>query len=1294
MSMKTIMRGLVVACCAALGLHAWADTISNLDTTFEVVDGASNVAINSLTIPSKEGLPVGSIVTIQSIGVTYRNTTYPEKLTLNGVDSTSRSEAEAITLNPGNKAANLVRFNFNDVEVTVGTTTPITNAGSLSIYLPKNPNGTVLGKSNYPAYGLAYEIIYTVKEIADEPVTYTCTVDGSSTSWDPTLATLKATDSLVYTGSGTVDLPAGATIVSSITIGDGVTLNVTESGLVKSKVTNNGTIKVTGGTESSPIVITEDQGANTTIGTIQIVANSCLKIDATGSGNKKYTVTGDSATTSTLILASNHDWGLTDGSEVRNAKVIVTHKCWWERTNAFDESVDLEMQGVEMVTVGNNYTVGSINGTGSFSRSGNSTITITQPRGDTTFAGSCAVPLTVGGSNALTLTGTLTGGLTISEDATVKIAPASGTCNLPTIAEASAGKLVVASGTVNVQGQRVALDVLDGAVVKIVATTAEIAAGKITLPVPAEHAEVSDSKVAVVDANGDEVVMTGIAEGAEQNTIVISLQTNAPITESCNLSEKIEGKSGMIVVQGSTGESAAIAINVDCAIPEGLQLSVTGKADFSFGESSSVSAGTIKLENGAVTTVSGAINNTITLSDGATLITSGAVTFGEGKQIARSANNKNATLTIPADSTVTLENGNSVSPHMTFNVYGTFDLNGAGFAAKSYNAEAEFNFYAGSTIRNGTLNHNGGYHLVFNCKDVSSLPAEEKVVTVSANVFMENWPGVSNIFKYDSGVSVSFTGNATGSGSMIMQAANGVGLRVMKNTYTSSTGRALKGDIVVDAGATLNVTVGDGFEYETNKANLDVYGTINVNDKRQTLSSSTQSWGAGTIKLHNGAQIIGAGASHASTTVGLDIWNATTITVDGTVTISTPIYGEAARSSVSFVKAEGAETAVVNMTGLNTLNGGFKVGEGVVVDCGTDKATKYAVTLQGGTLKWAGAGNAHGSLVKSVTLTANSCIESTKVGGFVGIGVGGSEETTIDLAGHTLTMKAAQASDRVYFDKTSITSAGTLEIEQGILFVHCKHLATVEDVDLVIGENAMVQNAGDANFDGDRSMTVRNLTNNGSAPSAEFLKLIVTGTLSGSGTIGQLELANGATIDVAEIPEGGVVVSATNSLTINDISTIKLAIGGEETTEYTLAIGEDGKSVVAKSAGPTSWDTITDEDLPESFAGADLDAVKTWAASFAGTFSTEALAGLDVDAFLLGCAPANVETEKAKFKIISVENVGGEWIVKVAGNVGEGEKYGNGYVVIESVKAELFPKAGDDADFFQATLQVTAPVAE
>ena len=110
-------------------------------------------------------------------------------------------------------------------------------------------------------------------------------------------------------------------------------------------------------------------------------------------------------------------------------------------------------------------------------------------------------------------------------------------------------------------------------------------------------------------------------------------------------------------------------------------------------------------------------------------------------------------------------------------------------------------------------------------------------------------------------------------------------------------------------------------------------------------------------------------------------------------------------------------------------------------------------------------------------------------------------------------------------------------------------------------------------------------------------------------------------------------------------------------------------------------------NLPAAFEGADAGLVAAWAKKTGLAYAD--MADANIDAFLLDCAPDEVTTEAAKFKITKIEYVEGEWVVTVADEFGEGERYGNAKVDIVDVTDD-FDKVANGASatkgFYQAKL--------
>ena len=221
---------------------------------------------------------------------------------------------------------------------------------------------------------------------------------------------------------GTASVRAGSDTVlnglgtGSILIPAGKRLTISESGMKKSQLTNNGTLHIVGGTESTPIEIYDNGGANTGMGVITLAANAYVRNNAT-SGNKLYTITGAADGSSTLVLSSGQNWGMTNGTQIRNCKVLIRDRnFWWERASAFDKTVDLDY-GTITLHLGNpdsTFEIGSFTGSGSISRDNASdTLTIYADRIDGAF--SCAlsnIPLTVKGTHVQSITAA-TGSITV-----------------------------------------------------------------------------------------------------------------------------------------------------------------------------------------------------------------------------------------------------------------------------------------------------------------------------------------------------------------------------------------------------------------------------------------------------------------------------------------------------------------------------------------------------------------------------------------------------------------------------------------------------------------------------------------------------------------------------------------------------------------------------------------------------------------------------------------------------------------------------------------------------------------
>lgn len=337
------------------------------------------------------------------------------------------------------------------------------------------------------------------------------------------------------------------------------------------------------------------------------------------------------------------------------------------------------------------------------------------------------------------------------------------------------------------------------------------------------------------------------------------------------------------------------------------------------------------------------------------------------------------------------------------------------------------------------------------------------------------------------------------------------------------------------------------------------------------------------LRLSN--SVTGPISAQEGAVVSIGTYNSNNITVSGKIT---------APNGLTLIGNQGGASMTVSGTA-NEVASATVSGAGTVVlghqrAIGTTITVKSGATLNLNNQRFAAAGNGYAltcesgaklrtsnnnynstvSVIKSLTLAGDLTIDkpSNMNNMSLGLGVGqnGADKTTLDLGSHTL--KLANG-DSFYFRGTTVTGDGTIEVaaNQRVIIYQCA--TTAADATLKIAGNANIELQGN-----DGALTVKNLILNGNLAmnGSGNRPITVTGTLSGTGSIVNLALADGATIDVAEVPENGVVVQATNALTLGD--NVKLAINGELTEAYDLA--KEGNTVVATLKAPETNDAEVD----------------------------------------------------------------------------------------------------------------------
>lgn len=842
----------------------------------------------------------------------------------------------------------------------------------------------------------------------------------------------------------------------------------------------------------------------------------------------------------------------------------------------------------------------------------------------------------------------------------------------------------------------------------------------------------------LLSVNADEAHAANVQGGAS------CIQNGTPVAATAGIwwNANVSTGNGWQVLCELTGKVASVVVpgTYTCTVSEGGEVWSPEKPEtFESGATISITGGgtledALTFPRDAKVTMTGNITlaGATKFGFGSTLtIVSGTTTISNAQDgiAGHSDRGLMGNVIIEKDATLAITKGDSInySGSTEMHVKGTLAL---GNSRQSCGPNNKLFVYVGGTITGAGdgegvaldfVDANDGIGITF--VDVDAV--ETKTVEIAANL-RGNGDARNVKFTVPTGVAATITGTIKrgnvvkdGAGTLTLDAANAYTgtttaaagtLIATKNNSFGPNGQFETVKVLAGGNVTFNSAA-----YDDSRLNLEIAGTGVAEEGAVVMhgNGDINHIQFGSIKLTGDATISNdgtggmLGSQHGATTIEL---NGHVLTKKGTGAfnlISTTIKDSSEAKTGSVVISEGSFAAPAAGSG-NTIkvpvSGGTlaMASKPLTIDTdGRDFTISSVITGQPLTKIGEGTLTLSGSNTFTTLNVNEGTVKNGKTSGGDHSGLGAySGATACDSlslikVAEDATLDVANIAGSGYGNCYRVELAGTITNSGAAMGDSARQLSKIT----LTGDNAKI--TGENNFallcSGYKAAklelnehTLELAINDGK----EFL--LQTTTVSGTGTIkvtsGKLTFLdnrNGNSVlaedsNVSFVLKGGQVYKANEGAWLNQFSTL--------TTGKKVVFEPNNYKEV--DAGPTSWETITAEDLPATFAGADLDAVKTWTAKYAGEFSAEALAGLGVDAFLLDCAPANVDTEKAKFKIISVENVGGEWIVKVAGNVCEGEKYGNGYVVIESVKAELFPEAGDDADFFQATLQVTAPVAE
>ena len=470
------------------------------------------------------------------------------------------------------------------------------------------------------------------------------------------------------------------------------------------------------------------------------------------------------------------------------------------------------------------------------------------------------VPLTLNGGTLKAYEST-----TISSDITIGGAA---TVEVPTDVELKLTGSTTGEGTITKTGAgvlnlgtcRPVVGEVEGTL-KFVATTAEIAAKKVTLAT-ATGLSITGEMIAaistVLDAEGNALTVdaTSSTYDSETGTIILVIASAMPvITEATSIStlELASDASGTIVVVGAESEADAYTVTFDAAIPSGVTLQVSGYVTFvTSGDVAAVPVSQITLDSGAVANLTittsgtysvpaGWVANAYGGDDGITLTLTNNGTFNVVSGKVTMASNDvslQGTINIPVGTEFVIGANDQVAygGSCTFNVRGTLNMGGY---RQTFGSGNVVNAYASAVITGtGTADNAksasfdpywGGNQVIINAKADDG----EGTVTLSAPIRAR----ASCTIFVDTGMTLEMTKNIvnvdncnntitkTGAGKLVMSGS----------IYTSGT-------LTVSAGTLEFATGTDG--------NIDLYCAY---DGSPTLS------GTGTVTMRG--QTINLGSS-------------------------------------------------------------------------------------------------------------------------------------------------------------------------------------------------------------------------------------------------------------------------------------------------------------------------------------------------------------------------------------------------------------------------------------------------
>lgn len=804
---KQYVRHLAVVAMATLLAHgAWAEVVvgtqlveSNLDTQFTNIDGAQSVLINKLLIPGTDDLPAGSKVTIQSIGIAYRNNHHPY-LVLSQGGNASRASSEGVestktvTKSDGTTAdIKWIEYSFSDVEVTIGTEEPCyqragqsgsstSEAKDLALFKPKSGVGVL--QSSFADYSLAYEINYTVTKIVGSIV------------FDKTAVAVSEINAQV---------PAGETVIA-VTVPDGTTITVDAEPAASLNVKSEGAVTVIG---SADHAITSTDVTKISLGSVagakKFVLPSIIDgMTAPAAGITYLYQGGDALTTLPYARNADNENAINIDGTVEIAKTVTVDG----QLVPFGNKNYVISDGA-LITVGKATLANKGGVTQTFVQNGG-TVTVTSS--DPATSTGAAMLL---GHWSSTANYTVNGGKLSVANAPIRLGW-DGT-----------GNMTIAGGTVTTTGFRGGSQNGHGGAANLVLNSGVIEMGADGIDLGNTGAVTLNG--GTLKATDNSTITVGKSEGFK---ITGSTTINVADGKTLTLASALVSSNGGAIVKTGTGTIAVGTNRPTMNVVEG-SVKITATA-------SEIAAGKLVLtvtpdaaaaSDDKVSIVDGD-GNTVEISNVSIDGTTVTITLETIPPVKTSTSISELALPPETTGTLVIEGGATEESAITI----TFDANLPEAVDIAIMGFVKFVANEGIEIPYAKMSFEDGCTLIFDAIDGYDIPSGATVIAGTASGTITN-AGTLTI-KGDSTFKLANTGTITIAGG---------------TSTVSADDQAIKGTVNIAAGAEFVNKSGDAVSYGSPSTTFNVYGTLTMADNtRWTVGGESK------INLYGGCTVTGA----------------------------------------------------------------------------------------------------------------------------------------------------------------------------------------------------------------------------------------------------------------------------------------------------------------------------------------------------------------------------------------------------------------------------------------------------